>query len=68
MMIVPENMFLPETMKQSALLKRMVYPIAIDIETRSVEEQLNQGLTLKDALSKESKTFGTVCYVVRRPG
>ena len=68
MMIVPENMFLPETMKQSALLKRMVYPIAIDIETRSVEEQLNQGMTLKDALTKESKTFGTVCYVVRRPG
>mmetsp|Transcript_21684 Transcript_21684/g.30399 ORF Transcript_21684/g.30399 Transcript_21684/m.30399 type:complete len:85 (+) Transcript_21684:19-273(+) len=63
---VPERMFLSSSMKTAKLGQAALVSLSFDKESKSVKE--NTVITGEEAIKKHTGKFGSVCFVVRRPG
>jgi len=63
---VPERMMLSSSMMSDDLSKASLIPLDIDAKSESVDEQ--PALVSSDVLKKHSGKYGSICFVVRRPG
>ena len=58
---------LPETLTNEALEQAQVYPISFDESSKEVTVA-KDSILAPEVIKKHKGKFGTVCFVVRRPG
>lgn len=65
---VPERMLLTASMRAAELSKGLL--VALDFNNGGEDKIVNEGDIAKvdDVIRSHTKTYGSVCYVVRRPG
>lgn len=63
---VPERMLLSATMKAAQVSKAVLIALKIDPNAKTVtEEDVNHS---SEVIASHTQKYGSVCFVVRRPG